>query len=198
MTKEEFFETTVKHKELSHTSKKSKKSSYRRQTTKFKQLGFVFGSQITEFDKDVLPTKRDVFSVWMSKFDQARGEKMQMSLVKKHEILEDIVQGLIYVWQSQNIQIWPAQRIKDEVVKLTKQTEYIRKNYESKMSDKFWIEKQRELYNNIFNIGKISKMKQPIVVNLPSSEENLKIEKEGSEVFDSSVFIKYETFFFSS
>jgi rubrerythrin len=185
--KEEFSETPVKPKELSETSTKSKKSSCRSQTTKFKQLGFVFGSQITEFDKDVLPTKSDVISVWISKFDQARGEKIvKFSQDLKHVVLEDIVQSLIFVWQSQNIQILSAQRIKDEVVKLIKQTEYIRKNYNSKISDKIWIEEQRELFSNIFNIGKISKMKQPIDLgepNLPSSEDNLKIKEEFPEIF---------------
>ena len=47
MIKEEFSETLVKSKGLSETSTNSKKSSRCSQTTKFKQLGFVFGSQIT-------------------------------------------------------------------------------------------------------------------------------------------------------
>ena len=118
--KQEFTETFVKSEELYETLTKSKKSSCGSQITKFKQLGFVFGSQITEFEMDVLPKEYDVISVWISKFDRARREKWQISLDKKHEVIEDIVQSLIFIWQSQNIPILPAQRIKNDVVKLTK------------------------------------------------------------------------------
>ena len=181
---------------------KSKKSSRGGQTTKFKQLGFVFGSQITEFDKDVLPKEYDVVSLWISKFDQARKEKWHISLDKKHEVIEDIVQSLIFIWQSQSIPILPAQRIKNDVVKLTKRTKYIAKNYKSKMGDKIWIEEQRELFNRIFNIGKRSKTKQPIdlgELNLPSSEGNLGMKEECCEISVKSeklseTSIKSETF----
>ena len=183
--KEEFSETPVKPKELSETSTKSKKSSRGSQTTKFKQLGFVFESQITEFDKDVLPKESDVISVWISKIDQARGQNRQLSQNKRHEVIEDIVQSLIFVWQAQNLPILPAQRIKDQVVKLTRRTEYIARATRRKNGDKIWIEEQRELFNRIFNIGKRSKTKQPIDVgelNLPSSEDNLEIKEECSEI----------------
>ena len=185
--KEDFSETPVKPKELSETSTKSKKSSRGYQTTKFKQLGFVFGSQITEFYKDLLPKESDVISVWISKFDQARGLNRQFSENKKHEVIEVIVQSLIFVWQSQNLPILPALRIKDEVVKLTRRTEYIAKSTKRRMGDKIWIEEQRELFNRTFNIGKRSKMKQPIdlgELNLPSSEDkNMKVKEEFPEIF---------------
>ena len=106
---------------------KSKKSSRGGQTTKFKQLGFVFGSQITEFDKDVLPKECEVISVWISKFDKARGQKRQVSQELKDEVIEDIVESLIFIWQSQNMPILSAQRIKDEVVRLISRIEYITK-----------------------------------------------------------------------
>ena len=172
------------------------------QTTKFKQLGFVFESQITEFDKDVLPKESDVISVWISKIDQARGQNRQLGQDKKHEVIEDIVQSLIFIWQSQNLQILPATRIKDQVVKLTRQTEYIARATRRKNGDKIWIEEQREFFNRIFNIGKRSKTKQPIhlgELNLPSSEENLEIKEECSEISVKSeklseTSIKSETF----
>ena len=195
-------EPALKPKELSETSTKSKKSSRGYQTTKFKQLGFVFGSQITEFDKDLLPKESDVISVWISKFDQARGLNRQFSENKKHEVIEVIVQSLIFVWQSQNLPILPATRIKDQVVKLTRRTEYIAKSTKRRMGDKIWIEEQRELFNRIFNIGKRSKTKQPIdlgELNLPSSEDNLEIKEECSEISVKSeklseTSIKSETF----
>ena len=201
-------ETPLKPKELSETSiilkksRKSKKSSRGGQTTKFKQLGFVFGSQITEFDKDVLPKECEVISVWISKFDQARGEKRQVSQELKDEVIEDIVETLIFVWQSQNMPILSAQRIKDEVVRLISRTEYITRCYKRKMGDEIWVKEQLELFSNIFNIGKRSKTKHPIdlaVVNLPSSEVNLKIKEEFSEILVKSeelseTYIKSETF----
>ena len=202
-TKEEFYETPVKPKEVSETtSTQSKKSSRGNQTTKFKQLGFVFGSQITEFNKDVLPKECDVISVWISKIDQARGQNRQLGQNRKHEVIEDIVQSLIFIWQSQNLPILPALRIKDQVVKLTRRTEYIAKATKRKMGDKIWIEEQRELFNRIFNIGKRSKTKQPIdlgELNLPSSEDNLEIKEECSEISVKSeelseTSIKSETF----
>ena len=189
MIKEEFSETPVKPKELSRTlidSKKSKKSSRGGQTTKFKQLGFVFGYQITEFDKDVLPTECEVISVWISKYDKARGQKRQISQELKDEVIEDIVESLIFIWQSQNMPILSAQRIKDEVVRLISRIEYITKETKRKMGDKIWIKEQLELFSNIFNIGKRSKTKQPIdltMLNLLSSEGNLKIKEEFSEIF---------------
>ena len=131
--KEEFTETFVNSEELYETLTKSKNTSCGSQISKFKQLGFVFGSQITEFDKDVLPKEYDVVSLWISKFEQARKEKWHISLDKKHEVIEDIVQSLIFIWQSQNIPILPAQRIKNDIVKLTKRTKYIAKNYKSKL-----------------------------------------------------------------
>ena len=192
----------MKPKELSETSTKSKKSLRGSQTTKFKQLGFVFGSQITEFEKDVLPKECDVISVWISKVDHARGQNRQLSQNKKCEVIEDIVQSLIFVWQSQNLPILPALRIKDQVVKLTRRTEYIAKSTKRKMGDKIWIEEQRERFNRIFNIGKRSKTKQTIdlgELNLPSSEDNLEIKEECSEISVKSeelseTSIKSETF----
>ena len=112
MIKQEFTETFVNSEELCETLTKSKKSSCGSQITKFKQLGFVFGSQITEFDKDVLPKESDVISVWISKIDHARGQNRQLSQNKRHEVIEDIVQSLIFVWQAQNLPILPAQRIR--------------------------------------------------------------------------------------
>ena len=165
---------------------KSKKSSRGGQTTKFKQLGFVFGSQITEFDKDVLPKECEVISVWISKFDKARGQKRQVSQELKDEVIEDIVESLIFIWQSQNMPILSAQRIKDEVVRLISRIEYITKDTKRKMGDKIWIKEQLELFGNIFNIGKRSKTEQPIdltMLNLLSSDENLKIKEEFSEIF---------------
>ena len=105
---------------------------------------------------DVLPKECDVISVWISKFDQARGEKRKVSEAIKHEVIEDIVQSLIFIWQSQNLPILPAQRIKDEVIKLTGRTEYIAKNTR-KIGDKEWIKEQYDLFNNIFDIGIKSK-----------------------------------------
>ena len=165
---------------------KSKKSSRGGQTTKFKQLGFVFGSQITEFDKDVLPKECEVISVWISKFDKARGQKRQVSQELKDEVIEDIVESLIFIWQSQNMPILSAQRIKDEVVRLISRIEYITKDTKRKMGDKIWIKEQLELFGNVFDIGKRSKTKQPIdltMLNLLSSDENLKIKEEFSEIF---------------
>ena len=81
-------------------------------TTKFNQLGYVFSSKLTDFDKNVLPKESDVISVWISRFDQARGVKRQLSKDDKQEIIQGIVESLIFIWQSQNIPIMEAQRIK--------------------------------------------------------------------------------------
>ena len=81
-------------------------------TTKFNQLGYVFSLKLTDFDKHILPKESDVISVWISKFDQARGVKRQLSKDDKDEIILGIVESLIFIWQSQNIPILEAQRIK--------------------------------------------------------------------------------------
>ena len=91
------------------TSKSSPRGS---PTSKFNQLGYVFSLKLTDFDKDILPKESDVISVWISKFDQARGVKRQLSNDDKDEIIQDIVESLIFIWQSQNIPILEAQRIK--------------------------------------------------------------------------------------
>ena len=54
------------------------------------------------------------------------------------------------------------------------------------MGDKVWIKEQLELFSNIFDIGKRFKTKQPIdltMLNFLSSDENLKIKEEFSEIF---------------
>ena len=48
-------------------NEKSSKSSLSILKTKFQQLGYVFGSQLTDFDTNVLPKECDVISVWISK-----------------------------------------------------------------------------------------------------------------------------------
>ena len=63
---------------------------------------------------------------------------------------------MIFIWQSQNLPILPAQRIKDEVIKLTGRTEYIAKNTR-KIGDEEWIKEQYDLFNNVFDIGLKSK-----------------------------------------
>ena len=73
---------------------------------------------MTDFDKNVLPKENEVISVWISKYDQARGLKRQLSKSAKNEIIEDIVQSLIFIWQSQNIPIIGASRIKAQLSKI--------------------------------------------------------------------------------
>ena len=48
-------------------NEKSSKSSLSILKTKFQQLGYVFGSQLTDFDTNVLPKECDVISVWIFK-----------------------------------------------------------------------------------------------------------------------------------
>ena len=59
--------------------------------SKFHQLGFVFSNEIKEFDPcwgtSDLPKKSDVISVWISKFDEARGENRQLSAIAKDKII---------------------------------------------------------------------------------------------------------------
>ena len=38
---------------------------------------------MTDFDKNVLPKEHEVISVWISKYDQARGQKRQLSKIAK-------------------------------------------------------------------------------------------------------------------
>ena len=97
------------------TSKSSPRGS---PTTKFNQLGYVFSSKMTDFDKNVLPKEHEVISVWISKYDEARGQKRQLSKSEKNEVIEDIVQSLIFIWQSQNLPIIEASRIKAQWLKI--------------------------------------------------------------------------------
>ena len=55
--------------------------------TKRNQLEFVFSDYQLIFDNNVLPKESDVISVWISKYDQARGDKRQMSAEAKVWIL---------------------------------------------------------------------------------------------------------------
>ena len=52
---------------------------------------------MADFDKNVLPKESDVISVWISRFDQARGVKRQLSKDDKDEIL----QGTIHILRKQ-------------------------------------------------------------------------------------------------
>ena len=85
--------------EKSSTDETSKSSPRGSPTTKFNQLGYVFSSKMADFDKDVLPKESDVISVWISRFDQARGIKRQLSKDDKDEIL----QGTIHILRKQSI-----------------------------------------------------------------------------------------------
>ena len=87
--------------------------------SKFNQLGFVFSNEIKEFDPcwgtSDLPKKSDVISVWISKFDEVRGENRQLSAIAKDKIISDIAKSLVFVWQSKSLEVLPVETIVDEL-----------------------------------------------------------------------------------
>merc|ERR1712051_975524 len=133
-------------------NEKSAESSRSYAKTKFQQLGYVFGSQLTDFDTNVLPKECDVISVWISKFDQARGEKRILGKCFKKEVIDDIVKSLIYIWQSQDLSILRTDRIKGKLVRLIRRAEEYSK-FKRRSGDEVWVKEQYELFDNVFNIG---------------------------------------------
>ena len=134
-------------------SNASKKSPRNSPTTKFKQLEFVFKNSITEFDSTSLPKECDVVSLWISKFDKAREGKKQLSKEAKEEIIEDIVQSLIFIWQKHNFATFTAESIKSEVTGLICRAEILSKWSGAKKDDKEWVEYEFESFNHLFDIG---------------------------------------------
>ena len=134
-------------------SNASKKSPRNSPTTKFNQLEFVFKNPITEFDSSSLPKECDVVSLWIYKFDKAREGKKQLSKEAKEEIIEDIVQSLIFVWQKHNFATFTAESIKSEVSGLICRAEILSKWSGAKKDDKEWVEYEFESFNRLFDIG---------------------------------------------
>merc|ERR1712051_1090636 len=88
-------------------------------------------------------------SVWISKFDQARGEKRILGKCFKKEVIDDIVKSLIFIWQSQDLSILRTDRIK---VRLIRRAEEYSK-FKRKSDDEVWIKEQYELFDQVFYIG---------------------------------------------
>ena len=108
---------------------------------------------MTDFDKNVIPKECDVISVWISKFDQARGDKRQLNQDEKDEIIEDIVQSLIFIWQSQNLEIMEARRIKDQVKRLIDRTAHLVRAVHRRKNDEVFQREEFEHFNHVFHIG---------------------------------------------
>ena len=67
-------------------NEKSAKSSRNILKTKFQQLGYVFESQLTDFDTNVLPKECDVISVWISKVRNMCKKTLQPKKTQKNSI----------------------------------------------------------------------------------------------------------------
>ena len=118
-------------------------------------FGYIFGDAITSFVPGVVPSKADVFRLYMHFFDERLrqlGFPIRFSEDIHISIINEVAQVLVNAWKDLERPVRAFWDVEKVIKRLVDQIDLLKKQSPSKAPDS-WIQKQREKYEGECDIS---------------------------------------------
>ena len=138
----------------------SQKTPVFKGSTKQGQIGFVFGSPLSDFTPDKTPSELDVVCHYIYKFDETRGTSYFIKKQSKEKVKDDVTENLISVWQSLGLESRSKKDVRKRVTKIIDRAEKLIDNGSAakNRSNEVWINGQRQDFSQIVDISLLSNL----------------------------------------